>query len=487
MRRPLLDGTRGRQKGQHMRTGYAFKRLQDAARAFFIQRKLDAHERWTREELLRYQRERLSLLVAHAARHSPFYRELYGNIRTNRGILIEDLPIIDKSAMMDNFDRFVTDPRLKLSELQAHVGRLTRDEYYRGEYRVTTTSGSSGMKGVFVFDRKEWSTALAGLIRCGSYVGVSPSLLRRWKISTIAADSPAHVTDRMSESIDVGLTRAQRLSATSGIRDLAGALNAFQPELLGAYPSIAALLAEEQREGRLDIHPRVVATFAEMRTGDMQRKIQESWGVVPFNAYGMTEAGIAVGVDCSLHRGMHVFEDLVILEVVDERNNAVSDGSPGHKLLVTNLFNFTQPIIRYEVSDMLTMSRAPCPCGRPFRLIAAVEGRSDDIVYLRGAGGGDVPVHPNHFHDILETLEEIKQYQVVHEEKGITISAVLRPGAPGEEAANKVRERLRAALQSLGALCPDIHVRFVDGIPRDARQMGKLKLVRSNISVESMT
>lgn len=195
----------------------------------------------------------------------------------------------------------------------------------------------------------------------------------------------------------------------------------------------------------------------------------------------MTEAGLVLGSDCSFHRGIHAYEDLFTVEVLDEQNRAVPDGSPGYKLLITNLFNFTQPLIRYEISDMITMAAEPCPCGRPFRLIDRIEGRGEDIIYLKSPQGRDVPVHPNHFHNPMEALHEIKQYQVVHEEDGIHISLILREGASEEKVAGKLRENLRGDLESLGAKCPDIHIHFVERIERDSQKMGKLKLIRSNI------
>lgn len=467
-----------------MRVGYTIKRLQDVVRALFIQKKLNLHDKWTRQELVKYQHPQLSSLVKHAIRYSPFYKELYRNIRTDKEIFLNDLPIINKATMMDNFDRLVTDPRLKLKELQEHISKLTRDEYFLGEYRVITTSGSSGLKGVFVSNRKEWSTALAGVLRVTSFLGIFPRLPNRRKIASVGANSPMHVTYRMAVSSDVGLYKFQRLEATLSIEDLLPSLNAFQPEFLTAYSSIASLLAIEQLEGRLNIHPKVVSTSSEVRTEDMEQKIRAAWGVMPFNNYGMTEAGIVFGSDCSFHQGIHVFEDLFIVEVVDELNRAVPDGSPGYKLLITNLFNFTQPLIRYEVSDMITMSTESCPCGRPFRLVAGIEGRSDDIIHLQGQQDQDVPVHPIHFRSPMAALQEIKQYQVVHEENGIHISVVIREKAFGKEVAGKIKERLRGNLESLGAKCPDIHVRFVDRIERDPRQMGKHKLVKSNIRTQ---
>jgi len=279
--------------------------------------------------------------------------------------------------------------------------------------------------------------------------------------------------------------KTQQLKVASSIEYLVDALNIFQPEVLCTYPSIASLLAIEQLEGRLNIHPQVVSTGAEVRTKEMELNIRKAWGVAPFDLYSTTEGG-ALNIDCSLHRGIHIFEDLMIIEVVDEQNQPVQDGAPGYKLLLTNLFNFTQPLIRYEVSDMLTMSTELCPCGRPFRLIAKVQGRNDDIIYLQSPQGRDVPVHPIHFYNAVGVLHEIKEYCVVNRADGINISVVLREGASYEEVAGKLRGTLRESLESLGAKCPEIRVRLAGRIERDPSMMGKLKVVKSNVKREEI-
>lgn len=464
-----------------MRLVYNVKRLQDVVRSFLIKKSFTTHDQWQRGDLSEFQRRQLSSLVMHAISHSPFYRDLYSRIDIRGGVLLNDLPIINKAIMMENFDRVVTDPRLKLADLQVHIRQLTGDEYYLGEYRVLTTSGSSGMKGVFVSNRREWSTALVGFFRCAEFMGLSPRFPNRWRIASIGGDSPIHVTYRMGVSTDIGLHKILRLQATSSIENLVHSLNAFQPDFLVAYASIEALLACEQLEGRLSIHPRVISTTSEVRTEDMEQKIREAWEVIPFNNYGMTEAGIVFGSDCPFHHGVHVFEDLVIVEVVDEHNRAVADGSPGHKLLITNLFNKTQPLIRYEVSDMITLSQETCPCGRPLRLIAKMEGRSDDIIYLKSLGGAVIPIHPIHFHSALGMFPEIKQYQIIQEEDGIYIDVVLRGKTLEEKVGSVLREKLRGDFEAIGAICPDIHVKFIERMERDPRLMGKLKLVKSNI------
>lgn len=463
-----------------MRAAYRLKQIRDALTAYSIFRDLSARERWERKELEKFQKERLSALVRHATINSPFYREFFGHIRTGKDVVLEYLPVLDKSTVMENFDRLVTDPRLRLSELREHFSGLSLDELYLGEYRVLSTSGSSGQKGVFVFNRREWSTTVAAALRCASYMGVTPRLPYRRRCASIGAGSPMHVSFRYWASADIGLYKILRLSATSGIGDLVGALNAFQPEFLTAYSSIASLLAKEQLEGRLNIRPGVVSTMAEVRTRGMERTIREAWGVEPFDNYGMTELGLAFGCDCPFHRGVHAFEDFFIAEVVDERNRAVPAGTQGYKLLLTNLFNFTQPLIRCEVSDMLTMDPEPCPCGRPFRLVSEIEGRSDDIICLKDREGRDVAVPPALFDDPMEALMDIQEYRIVQEKDGLHLYVAVGDRASREGVERKIRDRLRESIMSSGAICPDICVRFVERVERYPRQMGKLKRIQSD-------
>lgn len=463
-----------------MRLQNTLKRLHDVARAVSLQRRLDQHDKWSREQLEQYQRSRLSSLVSYAVQRSPFYKKLYAAIDITREVNLRDLPVIKKAVMMDNFDSFVTDPRLKLSELQAHIGQLTsNDTYYLGEYRVLTTSGSTGLKGVFVSNRKEWSVSIAEHLRCGAIMGVKPRL-HRWKMASVFAGSPMHTSYRVSVSSDVGLVKVKRLEATTSIQGLVHDLNAFQPGCLGGYPSMVSLLAVEQIEGRLHIQPQKIGTGGELLTEDMKLKMKEAWGITPYNIYGLTEAGELCGSDCSFHRGIHMFEDLFIVEVVDEENRAVPDGVSGAKLLLTNLFNYTQPLIRYEISDMIGLSLEPCPCGRPFRTVASMEGRNDDIIYLPSMTGGEVAVHPLNFHTPLQAFEGITEYQIIQQQDWIDVFIVLRQGASGNQVANSLKKKLREKIESLGAQCPELRIRPVLRIERNTQKMGKYKLVQSN-------
>jgi len=330
---------------------------------------------------------------------------------------------------------------------------------------------------VFVFDRREWSACVAGFLRWSDWSGTRPRL-PRLRVATVSATSPLHMTARYGLSIDVGLHRLLRLDARAPLDELRAAIDRFQPDALIGYPSVLALLALEQLEGRLDVAPRTVSTTSEVRTPEMTERIRTAWGAEPFDVYGITEAGI-FAVDCEHHAGKHLFEDLAFVEVVDEAGRAVPDGEPGARLLVTNLFNRTLPLIRYELDDLVTLSPEPCPCGRPLRVIATLEGRSDDILHLPGAAGGTVAVHPHALRSPLARFGEVAQCRVVHDEDGVHVELVLRANA-SPDTPERVAEALGDALRELGA-DPPVDARPVDGLERAAGPAGKLKLVESRL------
>lgn len=460
--------------------------IEDLLRGLFIAHHLRAHDVWTAADLAVHQRRALAELVKHAVTQSRFYRDLYSGLLFSEDIDLQALPVTNKRLLMDNFESVVTDPRLNLDKLREHLQSIRRDEYYLDRYRVVATAGTSGLRGVFVYDRPAWSTVLANTIRWNRFAGIRPRWPKRIRICSIGADNPMHVTQRIPESADVGLFKVLHLLATDPLPRLVEALNRFRPQVILPYPSVAALLADEQIAGRLDIQPEVVATHSELLTDDMARRIRSAWGITPFNHYGLTEEP-HVGFDCAAHRGIHVLEDLCIVEVVDDDNRPVRPGTLGRKYLLTNLYNRVQPLIRYEVSDMLAKSLDACPCGRPFPLLTQIGGRSEDILKLKDAQGHEVAVPPMALTLRVEAHAEIAEYQAAHDSNGIRIAIVPRGEIDRDKLRADLVRDLQEAILALGAAPPPIDVSFVQGLERQRQRMGKIKLVASSGSGSART
>lgn len=452
------------------------RRLPDAAAAIRHGKALERREAWSREGLARFVRARLLATVRDAAVRSPYYREQFAGISLDDDLDLAALPTLDKATMLASFDQIVTDPRLRLAELEAHLEGIEGDARYLGAYRVMASGGTTGRRGIYVYGPREWPVVIGGLLRWfNAYLGTPPRLPRRRRLAVVAADTPLHMSARMASTIDIGVHRVLRLDARAPLGELAGQLQAFQPESLSGYPSALALLADEQLAGRLAIAPAVVSTTSEVRTDEMEARMVAAWGQAPFNAYATTETGF-LAADCDRHAGMHLFEDLACLEVVDAAGAPVPAGTEGARVLVTNLVNRTQPLIRMELTDLVTMSPEPCPCGRPFPLLARVEGRSDDVLRLPGLGGGTVALHPLALRSPLAAVAGLRQYRIVHEPGRLTVQAVVANGGRGIPEA--VAGRLQAALDGAGACAPEIAVEIVREIDRHP-QSGKLKLIES--------
>lgn len=449
----------------------------DALPALRAARELESHDAWDHARLEAHARERLLAIVRHAAQASPYYREAFAGIALDDDLDPRALPTLDKQTVLDNWDAIVTDPRLRLTDVQRGLEGAADDELHLDSYRTMASGGTTGRRGVFVYGVEDWHEALGGMLRwTGDLMGLRPRLPRRRKVASIVAASPQHMTARMARSTDVGIHRFLRLDARRPIAELVDALNLFRPEAVVAYASVAAMLADEQIAGRLQIVPRAVCGTSEVLTADMAARIGSAWGSTPFDCYGTTETGM-LACDCDRHAGLHVFEDLVHVEVVDDDGRPVADGLPGSRILVTNLINRTQPLIRYELTDLVTISPEPCPCGRPYKLIEKIDGRTDDVLSLAAPAGGEVTVHPLVLRSPLAKVAGLRQYRIVHDDEGLHVEAVLMDGC-GEQTRAEVGSRLRAALGEAGAGATAVEVVQVEAIERHAGS-GKAKLIES--------
>jgi len=270
---------------------------------------------------------------------------------------------------------------------------------------------------------------------------------------------------RISLSVDLGLYPTRRFAASAPLEEIIAGLNDFQPRWLQAYASLARALAEAQLRGELSISPTVVSTAAEVRTPETARAIRSAWGLDSFDIYGMTEVG-TFAAECDRHRGMHVFEDLTLIELLDDRGVPVAPGEPAARFLITNLNNRTQPLIRYEIEDIVASQGEPCPCGRPFVLLGPVRGRRDDLLRLPRAVGGEVDVHPIVIRSAIEVEPAVTAFEVVQRDSALVVRIVANAAAPGLD--ERLRDSLLERLERAGAAAPALAIERVQAIERSA-------------------
>ncbi len=300
-----------------------------------------------------------------------------------------------KRELMENFDDWVTDPHITLAGLKqdllddpSRIGSL-----YRGQYLVVTTSGSTGEPAVLVHDRTSQLVAsLLGPIRERRTLMAAKEarafLRRGLRAAALIADGDHFAGVVLTEAARRRSPRiARRVRVFSVLRplpDLVADLNDFQPTVLYGYPSAMVQLAAEQKAGRLRIHPLLAVASGESLAAHAAAEIEAALGCRVTVRYLASEA-LALTSRC--RQGLlHVNADWNIVEPVDDAFRPVPPGELSHTVLVTNLANRVQPLIRYNLGDRVQLAAGPCACGSPFPTLR-VEGRSGDVLSFAAADG----------------------------------------------------------------------------------------------------
>ncbi len=441
--------------------------LTTVIRLLYHRRKLMQRDYWDRRRLLTHQAKSLNDLRSFAYQHSAFYGRFHAGLYDAP---LSELPVVTKAMLMEKYDDILTDSRITLSDLTGYIETGGIEERFRDRYRVASTSGSMGRRGIFLWNNDEWMTVLASFARANTWSGVTASLTRRMKLAIVSSTTPYHQSARAGATLRSWWVPTLRIDANQPMEDTVKELNSFQPESLVAYASMARVLADEQIAGRLKIRPRAVFSASEVLTVQVRQLIHRAWGIWPFNEYAATETA-SIAAECEQHQNLHLFEDLVIPEVVDENNNPVSPDEYGAKLLVTVLFSRTLPLIRYEISDRVKLSEAICPCSRPFALISDIEGRMEDVLYIPDNSGKLIRIHPIFFHKILDPLPS-NGWQVIQETDRLRL---LIAGDQKTVNQNDLIRILSKGLENSGAIAPPIQIEFVSAIPRT--KMGKAPFI----------
>ena len=399
-------------------------------------------DRWSREKLDTVQQKRLRKLVQYARENSPYYRERYANLGTE--YTLSDLPPVTKSEMMANFDDVLTDRRITMERINAftedldHIGRMIDDHYL-----IFKTSGSTGNPAVVLYDQQmiDVSSAVAAFRTFARKEDFQKFMKHGKKTAGVFADYGFYLACGMSRYLQLKMPR-QKTKITVDVNapesEIIKQLNDFQPSMLSGYPSNLALLADFED---LDIHPDVVITGGELLTDEIREKLTKKFGCYVQTHYSCTEGG-EIACECE-EKHLHINEDWVIVEPVDQNYQPVPFGEQSDKVLITNLANTIQPFIRYELTDRIIVHDETCSCGRSTRWLE-IEGRTDDILEFRDG----VRIAPMSLYKILEEVKPIRRFQLVQRAEDAVEVRILadQPETAFEEA----RRDLDAFFQTKG-------------------------------------
>jgi phenylacetate-coenzyme A ligase PaaK-like adenylate-forming protein len=422
---------------------------------------------WSAGRIEAAQREGLRRLLAHAAEHSPFHRRRLGGVDIDRvdPADLSSLPVMTKPEMMAELDDVFTDRRLDRSVIDETLAATGAEPVpIHGDYIAMASGGSSGERGVFVFDRP----AVAGF-----FSALSRSLMARLQalggpppgglpIVLVAAASAVHATG-VAPALTAGTGMPFRFTpvpATLPLAEIVARLNALQPPALFGYPSVLAQLAAEQQAGRLHVTPLVISSTSETLLAEARAAISDAFSVPVVDTFGSTEG--LVGSSAPGDSVLVFNTDMCIVELVDDDCHPVSAGVPSTRVLVTNLYNMIQPLIRYELTDSFVRQPDAAEHGH---LRARVRGRTEEVLHY-----DEIDIHPLAVRSVMVKAREVVDYQVRQTPRGVEVDAVTAGAAD----VDRLSGLLAHALADAGLTEPDVTVRIVDSLRRH-HETGKVR------------
>jgi len=373
---------------------------------------------------LRQRDARLAALLAAAFNDSPFYRRRRSGAGGDLPRLDQVAPV-EKAELMQHFDDWATDRQISRAGVDAFLREPAHlADAYLGRYLVWTSSGTTGEPGIFVQDEQSLAAfdALDALRLHGG-----PAVLPAWpawgamsRYAFVAATgghfagvASIERLQRVAASVPLLpwlAPKVQTFSVQQPLADLARQLQDFAPTVLITYPSCADALAQMQADGALRLQLSELWAGGEQLSAEQRTHIRTAFGCRVHNNYGSSEF-YAMAWECA-EGCLHLNHDWLILEPVDQQLRAVPPGEVSHSVLLTNLANRTQPLLRYRLSDSLRFLPGGCACGSRFPAIE-VQGRADHTLLLHDAMDREVKLLPLALATAIEEGAQVTRFQLL--------------------------------------------------------------------------
>lgn len=383
-----------------------------------------------RSALESLQCERLGKLLAHAYIHCPYYKRRL----TEAGVHPDHLTDLSQLSAI---------PILTKRDIQDHSAEMLATNFPTSERMANQTGGSTGSPLQFYVDRERFDSRMASTSRHDSWAGLEPGA---WRATLWGA--------RLDQVTGSGwwdwcrnnfLYRTVSLN-TSVFRDkdwdtFVATLRRKRPRFLVSYAQSAALFARHVRErGIKDIQFHSIITTAEVLLPGQRDFLEQTFGGRVFNRYGCREVSV-IASECDHHAGMHVNAEALLVEVIPDP----SIPGPAGRIVITDLLNYSMPLIRYEIGDVCRWSeKQACPCGRGLPLLAEVQGRTTDFLVMpdgRRVSGPALTL-------VVSDMADIRQVQFVQRDAHSVVLRIVPGRNYGSETRAELRRRLGPYLDS---------------------------------------
>lgn len=432
-------------------------------------RSLKNNTKKTKIQMQTLQKEKLSKILHYAFDHSEYYRNAFIQAGITKQTIdvtpITEFPTIDKKELIKHFDQLVTVDDVKQSELSAFDELEDTKETYKDGYHVVHSSGSTGKPGYFIYDEQAWNQMLLGILRGALWdMSMCDILKLLWKTPRIVyiAATDGRYGGAMAVGSGIEGVRAKQLSLDikQPLIEWIDQIQEFKPNIVIGYSSAIKILAEQVATNKVSVQIERVISCGEPLNASLRSYLERVFQCSVVNFYGASES-LALGVELHGEEGMYLFDDMNYIEV------------DNGKMYLTSLYNYAQPLIRYELSDRLVWDEYDNRY--PFSKIKNLAGRNEDLMWFQDEHGTREFLHPLAIEGFC--LEHMLDYQFIQkDDHSFELDIEVSKEAHKETIRKKMTTSLAMMLNEKRLDYVKFAIFFVDKILPDTRT-GKKQLI----------
>jgi phenylacetate-CoA ligase len=410
------------------------------------------------EQIAALQWQRLQRLLEHCHREVPYYRRRWREL----DIAPQDIRNLDDYAKL---------PLLTKADIRTHADELQADSL-RDRLLYKATGGSTGEPLRFAYTRESNDRRVAAMWRGYGWAGsrMGRRTLFLWGGAVGDPTRTHQLKDRLYNAVFARHVLNSFAMTDANMAEYADAIDRYRPEVIVAYVGPLVKLAQWLiATGRKIWQPQSIIGGAEAMHEFQRELIQKAFGAPAFNTYGCREF-MLIAAECEQHQGLHVNADHLVVELRTP-HGAAGPGEAGD-VVITDLFNYGMPFVRYANGDMATASSGRCACGRGLPLLARVDGRVLDAI--RTPAGHVLP--GEFFPHMLKDVAGLQRFQLVQRRLDRLDLSIVRGAGFDDTSMDYIRREIRKVLGESVQL--DCH--FVDDIP--LTRSGKLRVTVSELA-----
>jgi phenylacetate-CoA ligase len=359
----------------------------------------ELNNRYKSDSIELFQNVQLTNLIKQANLNSKYYQKIF----SETGV------INNNSINLSNFNKI---PILTKNIIRENIEEIYSKDYTTRKWYYNSSGGSTGEPLRLIQDTvySKWGNAMARFYY-NNFLNIDEPYVKKiilWGAERDLAQGERDLKIKFNDWMNNTIFLNSFLITESDMARYINIINSYRPVLLRGYAGSLYEISKYIEKNDLSIHsPKIIISAAETLHKNMREKIESVFGRKVYDYYGSREIGHLAG-ECK--KGYYHTLFWNYFEVLDKDNNPVQEGEEG-RIIVTNFFNYSMPLIRYEIGDMAIRGPDKCPCGKLLPTLIRITGRITD--HFKRKDGSII--HGEYFTHLFYLKDWVQSFQIIQE------------------------------------------------------------------------